>query len=109
MNTVIEYYYRDAANYKVWNEAVITGVLTQEQVERILSCLDDGVYFIPSLVGLPEEQYDGWEMDAYRPFFELEREWIHNEEQDATVDITPDHLVSDFERYSGRWRQALYS
>lgn len=108
MNTVIEYYYRDSANYKVWNEAVINGLLNEEQIEEIIASLDSGVYFIPSLVGFPEEQYDGWEMDAYRPFFELDRKWIHDEEEDATVNITPEQLVSDFERYKGKWRNTLY-
>ena len=35
MNTIIEYLYRDASNYKQWNKVVIRGELSSEQLERI--------------------------------------------------------------------------
>ena len=51
MNTRIHYLYRDADNYKVQNECVILGEMTEEQEQRIIACLDEKEYFVPSRVG----------------------------------------------------------
>ena len=48
MNTRIHYLYRDADNYKVQNECVILGEMTEEQEQRIIACLDEKEYFVPS-------------------------------------------------------------
>ena len=52
MNTRIHYLYRDADNYKVQNECVILGEMTEEQEQRIIACLDEKEYFVPSRVGM---------------------------------------------------------
>lgn len=39
MNTCILYLYRDACNYKVYNEVIINGVLSPGQINLILDCL----------------------------------------------------------------------
>lgn len=57
MNTKISYLYRDASNYKVPNECIVRGLLTDEQTKAILDCLDMD-NFIPSQVGLPERRFD---------------------------------------------------
>lgn len=36
MNTRISYLYRDAGNYKRWNEAVVEGIITLEQIDSIM-------------------------------------------------------------------------
>lgn len=56
MNTAIMYQYRDAGNYKLATRVVVAGVLGPDQVKQLLSKLDEGVYFIPGQVGLPELQ-----------------------------------------------------
>ena len=56
MNTRIHYLYRDADNYKVQNECVILGEMTEEQEQRIIACLDEKEYFVPSRVGMPERK-----------------------------------------------------
>ena len=56
MNTRIHYLYRDADNYKVQNECVILGEMTGEQEQRIIACLDEKEYFVPSRVGMPERK-----------------------------------------------------
>ncbi|MBP3585213.1 MAG: hypothetical protein J6J59_05960 [Peptococcaceae bacterium] len=70
LNTKIEYLYRDASNYKIYNECVVKGILTAEQREEIVDCLSEGEYFIPSQVGLPEKRFDDWTEDDH-PWFEL--------------------------------------
>lgn len=47
MNTRISYLYRDASNYKAYNECIVRGLLTDEQTKAILDCLDRD-NFIPS-------------------------------------------------------------
>jgi len=53
MNTSIEYLYRDANNYKQYEEAILEGELTDEQKALILKHEDE---FIPSQVGLSDLQ-----------------------------------------------------
>ena len=72
MNTRIHYLYRDADNYKVQNECVILGEMTEEQEQRIIACLDEKEYFVPSRVGMPERKFDT-ETDSDHPWFEWER------------------------------------
>ena len=38
MNTKIRYLYRDADNYKVFNECIVQGEISEEQVCKILDC-----------------------------------------------------------------------
>ena len=51
-NTRISFLYRDADNYKVFSDCIIAGLLTTAQKSVILSCLDEGEYFLPDKVGL---------------------------------------------------------
>lgn len=54
VNTKISYLYRDASNYKAYNEVIIKGKISPEQINQIMECLDDGEYFIPCQIGFPE-------------------------------------------------------
>lgn len=107
MNTVIEYLYRDAGNNKVWNEAVINGCLSQEQIDIVCSSLEDGVYFIPRFVGFPEERFDSYDCELDHAFFELEPSWIHNEDRLPTVSITPQEVTEAFVNNKGKWFSLL--
>lgn len=71
-NTRISYLYRDRSNYKAFNEVVIPGVLTHEQITDIISVLHDGEYFIPFQVGLPEERPGKYDPDEDHIWFELD-------------------------------------
>lgn len=105
MNTKIFYLYRDAANYKVPNEAVIDGVLTLDQQNIIRNCLFDEDNFIPQLVGLPEKTMIdlGYKPDDNldHPFFELCS--FEQTDEVPTVKLTPDALTSKFQAYKGHW------
>lgn len=103
MNTKIEYLYRDADNYKVWNQCVINGELSADQQKTILSCLSDGEYFIPSQVGLPEEKFDTYDEQSDHPWFELGEYSFQETHAQPTVDISANQLVRAFTRAKGRW------
>ena len=68
-NTEIYYMYRDADNYKKHNIQILSGLCLPEYEARIRATLKDGEYFIPSVVGLPEDKYSG--SDADHDFFEF--------------------------------------
>ena len=101
MNTQINYLYRDADNYKSFNNCVIRGQLTPEQKSEIKGCLEHGEFFIPSLVGLPEEKF-GTETSADHEWFE----WIDAEDTDLqwTVGVTAEELVAKFREMAHYWK-----
>lgn len=50
MNTKIEYLYRNKMNCKILNTCVLPGLITNDQIRRIIATLRDGKMFIPRLV-----------------------------------------------------------
>lgn len=98
MNTKIEYLYRDADNYKVWNECVVEGTLTEEQKQKILECRLEGEWFIPHMVGLPEKQFDEWDEQSDHPYFELWDYSFTETAQAPTVGVKAADLLEAFER-----------
>lgn len=101
MNTRINYLYRDASNYKVLNSAVIRGELSEEDQKTILSCLEDGEYFIPSQVGLDEQRFGSWTEDDHC-WFELEPGFAEPTNA-APGNLTCEQLVANFLAAKGNW------
>lgn len=99
-NTLITYLYRDACNYKVHNEAVVKGVTTLEQERRILKSLQDGEFFIPHLVGLPEERF-GTETEDDHPYFEFKS--ISPTNTPVSCDLDIEEMVKAFEKCAKNW------
>ena len=62
-NTKFEYMYRDASNYKVWEDVVLEGLLTKDEKEAIQSKLYDGELFVPEAVGVDALQTREWELN----------------------------------------------
>jgi len=63
-NTFVHYLYRDGSNYKS------PGRVDYDLLRAALSNLDEGIYFVPGQVGLPDLQgrltaYDGWTDDDH--------------------------------------------
>lgn len=102
MNTLIEYLYRDASNYKQFNSAVVSGELTEAQIHEIMGCLEDGEYFIPSQVGLPEKKFDTITEDDH-PWFELYEHGFSKTSGEATVKVTAQELYQKFLKCKGAW------
>lgn len=103
MNTRINYLYRDADNYKVHNSCVISGELTQDQIDTIISTLDEGEYFIPHFVGLPEKKFDSYDPQSDHPFFELSSDSFEATEAAPTLTLTATELVDAFIRQKSKW------
>lgn len=102
MNTKISYLYRDASNYKVPNECIVRGLLTDEQTKAILDCLDMD-NFIPSQVGLPERRFDRFDPQEDHCWFELQENGFEPTDSEATVDLSVDELVSHFLARKNCW------
>ena len=103
MNTQIRYLYRDASNYKVKNECVVTGTFTQEQIAQIMGCCDLGEYFIPSQVGLPERRFDRYDPEEDHCWFELAEDGFEETARPATVEISAQQLVESFAAAKEHW------
>jgi hypothetical protein len=96
--------YRDAANYKVHTNVVLTGEMTPEQWETILSCCEDREYFAPAKVGLEARDFVAI---GYAPYdddpelFEIV-EYSHTDLK-PTVQMTVKELVAKFQENKGKW------
>ncbi len=104
MNTKISYLYRDANNYKVHNECVIEGELTEQQIETIMDCCDCGEYFIPGQVGMPERKFDEYDSEADHCWFELSRDGFEQTSRPADISLTAEQLVSNFSACKDNWQ-----
>ena len=103
-NTRVNYLYRDAHNYKVHNSEVISGRFSPEDIDDILDCCEDGECFIPDLVGLPETKFGDTTM-ADHDWFELSEGSFEETEDEPTVSITADELLSNFRKASdNEWK-----
>lgn len=102
-NTRIEYLYRDASNYKQRNECVIRGIVNETGVDAIIASLDDGEYFIPQAVGLPETRFPTWSEDDHS-YFELDKASFTPTDAEPTVDIDAETLVARFKAAAGHWQ-----
>ena len=49
---VLDYLYRDAANWKTWGMVLLRGSLTVADLRRIESMLEAGEFFVPEQIGL---------------------------------------------------------
>ena len=53
MQTIFEYCYRDAGNFKVFGSVILDGSLTPQEENDVRSKLESGYYFIAEQVGIP--------------------------------------------------------
>ena len=70
MNTLLEYMYRDASNFKFHERVVVAGELTMDDLRPYL----DEEYFVPEDVGLPHcrPHHHRYSKDDDHPWHELE-------------------------------------
>lgn len=106
-NTRIDYLYRDASNYKKPNMVIVSGSISEEQQRIIMSCLDEGEYFIPHLVGLPEIRFDAYSMTDDHPWFELHEGAFSETTELPTVSGSAEELVKAFQARRGLWQLTL--
>lgn len=102
-NTRVHYLYRDASNYKVHKSIVVSGQMTQEMIAACLSACDEGEFFIPSQVNLPEEKFES-ETEDDTPWFELTTDDFEPTFQRPEDDrFTTEKLVKAFKAVAGHW------
>lgn len=73
-NTVFNYMYRDADNYKQFGRTVFPGEITRSQVETILKNLNMHDGFVPGQIGMDDLQgkfFNGWSDVVDHPFHEI--------------------------------------
>lgn len=103
MNTRIEYLYTDEDNYKVYNEAIIRGEISLNEVDAIMDCLDSGEFFIPHQVGLPEEKFPEV-TEADHPWFTLQGFELTEKPCDEGLGVKDvKDLVEKFREAKGNW------
>lgn len=105
-NTRIEYLYTDADNYIVTNYAIVPGRFTKEQIDQIIGSLDEGEYFIPRKVGMPEKKFDDT-TEADHDWFKLHAADFIETDEIENLDVKPDVLTARFLACKGRWETAI--
>jgi hypothetical protein len=95
VNTLIEYMYRDASNFKFHERVVVAGELTMDDLRPHL---DEEEYFIPEDVGLSHcrPHHHTYSEDDDHPWHELEGTEPTNSEPDGG--LTAEELIRAFAR-----------
>lgn len=97
-NTRMTYLYRDADNYKTLNEVVIQGTFTDEEIDEIMGICDQGEYFIPRQVGLPEERFEKLDPQSDHCWFELSRDGFETTDDYCSEPIAAEEVLAAFRR-----------
>lgn len=61
---VFEYLYRDASNYKVGGEILLSGVPSQNDIAGLRARLESGEYFVAEQVGIPVLCKELWDLSG---------------------------------------------
>ena len=109
MNTKISYLYRDADNYKRYNECIVAGTLSANQICTILDCCDMGEYFIPGPVGLPDRRFDPCDPQADPGGLERWADSFSEAIVPPTIALTATELVNRFEECRNNWQDEAYT
>lgn len=106
MNTRFSYMYRDGANWKDFYDCVIAGEFSDTQKEAIQNACN-GIYFIPSVLGLPGGCLPGdpgYDVRFDHPWCEFDADCDLTLTEDApTVSYTADSLTEAFVACQDKW------
>ena len=106
MNTIINFLYRDAANYKFWYQEIVKGEITEDQKKTIFSTLDQGEYFIPAAVGLNCGYAAGYApCDDDHPWCELWEDAFQLTNEPPTTELTTEELTAAFLNAKPKWEE----
>jgi hypothetical protein len=61
---IFEYLYRDASNYKVGGEILLTGTPSQNDIDALRASLESGEYFVAEQVGIPVLYKELWDLSG---------------------------------------------
>ena len=104
MNSVFDLEYRDAANYRAGERVVVSGEITQDQIDEISRNLEDGQFIIAHQVGLPtpaEKLHAEFGVDSDDHVFTTLEQWESDQptiadfltEDPATIEMTVEELA----------------
>jgi len=103
MNTKFSYLYCiDASNYKQSNTIVLKGILSKNQKAEIRACLQDGKFFIPTLVGLEDLWHRFGDPNEYDHRWHV-LEGIEDTDEVPIIILTAELLLASFKGVKGRW------
>ena len=74
-------------------------------INEIISSLSEGQWFIPSMIGFPEEKIDDKETDADHPRFELAASDFEPSNEKPDIDKSPEEIVALFKSMKGHWEE----
>lgn len=106
---VVEYLYRDAANWKTYGEAVLAGDLAAVETARLNTLMAKEATFDPALVGLPSLHEAHWAMygdDSAldHPFHELVAiRPATTVEASKAIRLSVEAFLARLEQSSERW------
>jgi hypothetical protein len=100
-NTEFSYMYRDASNWKQFETVVLAGEISQQDIDLIMSKLEDGNLFIPEQVGLSSLQ-GKWPLlnNDDHIWHELRRDDLKIVDISPTISVTTKELVENFRNIS---------
>lgn len=101
-NTVFTYFCRDDSNTKIISRAVISGPITQEQIETIRNCANGGLFFLPWQVGLGDTVSEEFTPETDGPWHELLGDFFPTVDP-CNTGMTAGDLVKAFREAKGRW------
>ena len=93
VNTRIGYRYRDASNYKAYDEIIVEGVVTLEQIQPFLN---EGEFFIPEQVGLRELQEELTSFPSEDDHVWHELDLVEPTEEEANHEDSAEELLKKF-------------
>lgn len=62
--SVFDYCYRDASNYKAWGSLLLSGHVSEADVEDLRRHLNSGEFFIAEQLGIPPLYSELWELSG---------------------------------------------
>ncbi len=101
-NTRISYLYRDACNYKVNNDVVVTGVFIENEILDIIDTLDSGEFFVPCMIGFPETRFET-KTEYDHPYFELRASGFEKTDAAPTISMSAKDVYAAFIETAGNW------
>lgn len=108
MSVLFKYLYRDAGNYKLWNELVLTnrnGIDVQDAEKTIRSSLIDGEFFIAEQIAVPVLRFEKHDPDldhGWHEFHSIMESDDPGEEQPAR-DLSD--FLQDLQLASVEWKR----
>lgn len=108
--TVLKYLYRDACNYKVYGNVLLSGTATKAEESFIWSCVGVDGLFVAEQVGLPTLYAQLWnlsggQIDDDHAYHELHSLRAASNEDIASIEVwgSMRDFISRLKSTRGRW------